>query len=155
MHDLKIRVETPLSGDAKDLLDGSTASLLRHMPAEEIFTVDAEELCIPNASFFVARIGKLPVGCVALVDMTDYGEIKRLYVRDTFRGQGVARALLEDVEQFCRDVGLQEIKLESSPLLTGAAKLYRAMGYQECDAFGDYPVLDSSLFMSKRLSALD
>ena len=149
---LTIHVEPPLSPDARALLAESTADLGRALPADEIFTLAPEDLVAPNITFFVARLENQVVGCVALVDMTTYGEVKRLFVRDTFRNQGVAQALMAVAEQFCRDVGLLEVKLESSPALHGAHKLYEATGYRTCAPFGDYPVLDSSLFMAKDLA---
>lgn len=152
--DLSVRAEDPRSPDAQSLLNDSQAALLKHLPEDQIFSINYEDLAAPNVVFFVARANRLPVGCVALVDNTTYGEVKRLYLRETVRGLGLARALMGELEQFCRDVGLLRVKLETSPLLEGAEKLYTALGYRRCAPFGDYPVLDSSLFMEKELGRL-
>lgn len=151
---LVIRVESPATDDARKLIADSQRALLRYLPADEIFSLDAEALQAPNVTFFVARLNGEPMGCVALLDDTRYGEVKRLYVRDAARGLGLAQALMAEVEAYCRDIGLLDIKLETSPVLQDAVRLYRALGYAPCDAFGDYPLLESSLFMSKSLGSL-
>ena len=146
-----VRVESAATPDSVQLIRDSQAALLSYLPAEEIFSLDPEEMLAPNVTFFVARIDGRPMGCVALVDETGYGEIKRLFLRPEARGRGLAQALMAEVEQYCRDIGLREIRAETSPLLVEAAGLYQRLGYRPCDAFGDYPVLDSSLFLSKSL----
>lgn len=151
---LKIRVETPVSDDSKALVSDSQTALLKHLPADEIFSLDAQALNVPNVTFLVARVGGEAVGCVALLDETYYGEVKRLYVRDHMRGRGVAFALMRAVETYCNDIGLLALKLETSPALADAVRLYESMGYTPCPAFGNYPVLDSSLFMEKTLASL-
>ncbi|MCU0855086.1 MAG: GNAT family N-acetyltransferase, partial [Rhodobacteraceae bacterium] len=65
---LDIRTESPLSPDARALIDASQAALEAVYAADEIFTLDPEELAAPNAQFLVARVDGKAVGCIALVD---------------------------------------------------------------------------------------
>lgn len=146
-----IRAASPDCPDAHALLGHSQNDLLRYLPADEIFSLTPADLSAPNVTLLIARLDKRAVGCVALVDYTTYGEVKRLFVCERYRRQGVAQRLMVALEQLCRDIGLLRVKLETSPLLTDAQSFYTNLGYRERDRFGDYPVLDSSLFMEKHL----
>jgi putative acetyltransferase len=148
---LDIRTESPLSPDARALIDASQAALEAVYAADEIFTLDPEELAAPNAQFLVARVDGKAVGCIALVDMLRYGELKRLFVDAAARGLGLGQRLVAEAEAAARDVGLKVLRLETGPELVPAVKLYRSLGYRERGPFGDYADLPCSLFMEKRL----
>lgn len=146
-----IRTEPPLSPDARRLIDQSEAALRAVYPPEECFSFTAEELADKATQFLVARDDGEAIGCIALVDQGGYGEIKRLYVAERARGIGVARALIEEAEAAARDIGLGVLMLETGHALHEAVSLYRAMGYREREAFGDYPDITSNLFMEKEI----
>lgn len=148
---IDIRVESPLTTDARLLIDASQKHMERVYPPEEIFSMTPEELASRNIQFLVARLDDRPVGCVALVDQVSYGEIKRLFVDGTARGRGIAGALLAELEDMARDIGLTVLRLETGPELRSAVTVYRKMGYQVTNSFGDYADLPCSLFMEKRL----
>jgi putative acetyltransferase len=148
---LDIRTESPLSPDARALIDASQAALEAVYAADEIFTLDPEELAAPNAQFLVARVDGKAVGCIALVDNLRYGELKRLFVDAAARGLGLGQRLVAEAEAAARDVGLKVLRLETGPELVPAVKLYRSLGYRERGPFGDYADLPCSLFMEKRL----
>ena len=57
--------------------------------------------------FLVARVEGRPLGCVALVDEGEYGEVKRLFVEPEARGLGVAQALMAELQQVAKDIGLR------------------------------------------------
>lgn len=149
--DLTIRSISPLTETGRALIDASQKALEEVFTADEIFTLDASELAAPNAQFFVAELGGAPVGCIALVDMFDYGEIKRLYVAPEARGHGIGRRLVAAVEDAARDIGLKIVRLETGPELAAALRIYEAMGYTRRDRFGDYEQVACSLFMEKAL----
>ncbi|MEX5728391.1 putative acetyltransferase [Rhodovulum iodosum] len=148
---MNIRTEPPLSADGRRLVERSEAALLAVYPPEECFSFTAEELAEKGTQFLVARNDGEAIGCIALVDQGAYGEIKRLYVAETARGSGVARALIEAAEAAARDIGLGLLKLETGHALHEAVSLYRAMGYRETEAFGGYPDITSNLFMEKEI----
>jgi putative acetyltransferase len=148
---LDIRTESALSSEARALIAASQAALEAVFSADEIFSMNPEELAAPNAQFLVARIGGRAVGCIALVDMLRYGELKRLFVDTAARGLGLGQRLVAEAEAAARDVGLRVLRLETGPELVPAVKLYRSLGYRERGPFGDYADLPCSLFMEKRL----
>jgi putative acetyltransferase len=148
---LEIRTESPLSPDSRVLIAASQAALEAVYSADEIFSLDPDDLAAPNAQFLVARVDGRAVGCIALVDMLRYGELKRLFVDAAARGLGLGQRLVVEAEAAARDVGLKVLRLETGPELVPAVKLYRSLGYRERGAFGDYADLPCSLFMEKQL----
>lgn len=148
---LSIQAESPLTADAAALIDGSEAALRAHYSAEECFSFDATQLATPDTRFFVARRDGQALGCVALVNYGSYGEVKRLYVPDTARGQGVAKALMDHLEQNARRQGLAIVRLETGDKLEAAVALYAARGYTRRGPFADYEDIPASTFMEKHL----
>lgn len=148
-----IAAESPLSPEGRALVAESQRALEEVYPPEEIFSLSAEELAGPETSFLVARAadGGAALGCVALVAMPGYAEVKRLYVRPAARGAGVARALMAALEARARAAGLTLVRLETGDRLAAAVGLYRALGYAPRGPFGAYAEHPASLFMEKRL----
>lgn len=148
---ITIGIANPNGPAVGAMVSQSQQDLLQHFPPEEIFSASQEELAAPNCHVLIARRGAEPVGCVALLDHLNYGEIKRLFVCEACRGMGLARALMSEAEALAGEIGLRVMRLETGHALKAAVRLYRGMGYAERTAFGEYPALDSSLFLEKRL----
>src|SRR6202022_2009017 len=63
-------------------------------------------------------------GCIALRPFdASSGEMKRLYVRPAFRGQGVARRLVDEVMRAAREIGYRKILLDTLPEMAQAQLL--------------------------------
>lgn len=148
---LEIRTESPLSPEARVLVTESSEALQSVYAADQIFTMEPEDLAAPNAQFLVARVDGRPAGCIALVDLLRYGELKRLFVSASARGMGLGRRLVLEAETAARDIGLSLLRLETGPELVPAVRLYTSLGYAARGPFGDYADLPCSLFLEKRL----
>jgi GNAT superfamily N-acetyltransferase len=90
----------------------------------------------PRGLFLVASIGDEPVGCggVRLLD-EHTAEIKRMYVADHARGQGIGRYLLEQLERHATSRGATRIMLETGRRNTAALALYHHAGYMPCPSY--------------------
>ena len=80
-----------------------------------------------------------PAGCVVLSRRdAQTAEIKRLYVVPSARGSGIGRALVEAAIGLARSAGRRRIVLDTHrSRLEAAYGLYRALGFEECEAYGE------------------
>jgi len=88
----------------------------------------------PKGKLLLATVAGQPVGCVGLRPFPQEGacEMKRLYVRPTFRGGKVGKLLVEQVVQESRALGYPRLRLDTHPpTMQAAVKLYRNLGFRE------------------------
>jgi putative acetyltransferase len=115
-----------------------------------------EALFQPHIRFFVARLNGVAIGCGGIALFDDFAEVKRMYVRETGRGRGVAQALLTRIETEARVAGCVVLRLETGERQAAALRFYARAGFAPCAAFGDYAAMRpeaiaTSVFMEKRL----
>ena len=81
-------------------------------------------------------------GCVALRRIDDrVCEMKRLYLRSEFRGQGLGRRLAEAVMNEARQIGYERMCLDTlADQMTTAVAMYRTLGFKEIPPYYDNPV---------------
>jgi GNAT superfamily N-acetyltransferase len=85
-----------------------------------------------DSDTLVAFAGQSAVGMGALrLIGTDMAEIKRMYVVPEYRGAGVAKAILEELERRARERGLSAVRLDTNARLVEANRMYREAGYRE------------------------
>ncbi|MFA5907987.1 MAG: GNAT family N-acetyltransferase [Vicinamibacterales bacterium] len=78
------------------------------------------------------------------------GEMKRLYVQPSARGQGLARALIVRLLDEARALGYHEIRLDTLPMMGDAQGLYVALGFHDIAPYYDTPIAGTR-FMGLRL----
>lgn len=148
---------TVARGDARDpaataLLEQSHTLMQSLFDAEENHYLEISELCVPSIRFLIAREGGVTLGCAALANKGEYGEIKSMFVKPRARGKGISHNLMQALEAEARAQNLTSIKLETGDKLPEAITLYRKHGFVDCDPFGDYEANNTSIFMTKSLS---
>jgi GNAT superfamily N-acetyltransferase len=83
------------------------------------------------------------------------GEIKRMYVRPEFRGQGIGRVLLEALIAQAQQIGYQTLRLDSTRFMKAAHSLYRSAGFQEIEPYPESEIPPEFhrhwVFMEKQL----
>uniref|UniRef100_A0A672N1W7 Probable N-acetyltransferase camello n=1 Tax=Sinocyclocheilus grahami TaxID=75366 RepID=A0A672N1W7_SINGR len=91
-----------------------------------------------NACFWVAESQGRVVGTVSCLPAEkdqNFLELKRMSVKKTHRGQGIAKALCRIVSDFAFERGFQGVLLHTSVVQRDAQKLYEHMGYQKVREF--------------------
>lgn len=127
--------------------------LNRLYAAERNYLLDVEALCAPEVAFFVVRCDSEIAACGALRRLDDSSaEIKRMYVRPRFRGQGLGRALLLALESHARAQGVALLVLETGIDQPEALALYASHQFVRRERYGEYRDDPTSLFFEKRLS---
>jgi GNAT superfamily N-acetyltransferase len=97
----------------------------------------------PRGRLLVARNRGAAAGCVGLrPHRGDTAELKRLYVREAFRGRGLARGLVRAVIDAARHEGYARLRLDTHESMDAARTLYRSFGFREIPAYWDHPVPD-------------
>ena len=87
----------------------------------------------PGGVLLIARDEKAAAaGCVALRQLdAGCGEMKRMYVRDAYRGSGLGRRLALSVIEEARSRKYGRVVLDTLPKLAPAIALYRDLGFRE------------------------
>lgn len=91
-----------------------------------------------DSCFWVADSDGRVVGSVACLPAEDAPgclKLKRMSVRRSHRGMGIAKALCRTVAEFTRDRGYGAVILHTSVVQTDAQKLYEHMGYKKIREF--------------------
>jgi GNAT superfamily N-acetyltransferase len=95
---------------------------------------------------FDGESGK-PAACVGLRPLrTERSEMKRLYVREPWRGRGLGRELAMLCVEQAQNCGYRYLCLDTLPKLKAARALYLSMGFRDIDAYYDNP-LDGVSYM--------
>lgn len=148
---LRIEPADPRDPQATALLQASHGLMQSLFAEADNHYLSIDALCAPDVHFFVAREGACTIGCGALVDKTEYGELKSMFVSEIARGKGVADALMRQTEDHARSLNLSVLKLETGNLLHSARKFYDRHGFSLCQPFGNYAATKTSIFMEKQL----
>lgn len=101
---------------------------------------------------WLARMKNELAGCVGLRTMNDVrsAEIKRMYVREKWRGKGIAQKLLSAAEEFALNQQYEWICLDTTDEMRAAARLYERNGYERCERYNNNP--QATIFMKKNLA---
>jgi putative acetyltransferase len=95
----------------------------------------------PEGTLVLARVDGTLAGCVA-AHRWDEGacEMKRLYVRDAFRGTGCGVALVQHVIDWARAGGFRRVVLDTLPSMGDAQRMYARFGFREVEPYRPNPV---------------
>ncbi len=95
----------------------------------------------PDGRLYIAYSMNNPAGCIALRKMhKDACEMKRLFVRDEFRGQTIGIQLVERLISDAREIGYTRMLLDTIPSKMGRALgLYQLHGFHEIPPYYDNP----------------
>lgn len=147
-----IRQEDPAQPDIVALLRQGEANSAALYPAESNHHLPLEGLRHANVQFLVARgADGRPLATGAIVLHGDWAEIKRMWVVEPARGQGLSRRVLAELIARARAAGIGVLRLETGVVSHAALGLYAAMGFARRGPFADYAEDPLSVFMERQL----
>jgi carbonic anhydrase len=94
----------------------------------------------PAGRLGLAAIGSSAAGCIAMRPLDEGAcEMKRLYVRDAFRGRGAGIALVRWVVGQAREVGYDTMYADTMPVMERALEMYERIGFERCGPYRSDP----------------
>jgi len=148
-----ILAERPDTADAQALISELEAHLSPLYPTESRHGFSIEKLLQEKVAFFVIQHDNAVAGCGGVkLFGTEYGEVKRMYVRPQFRGLGLAKLMLEHLEEYVQKHGVRLLRLETGIHQKDAIRLYERMGFRSVPPFGEYKEDPLSRFYEKQIS---
>jgi GNAT superfamily N-acetyltransferase len=106
----------------------------------------------PDGRLLLAEYDGQLAGCVALHKWDDgICEMKRLYLRPSFRGKGLGRAIAEKIIADASSIGYQRMRLDTiEPLMKDAVEMYRKLGFREIAPYRPNPIA-GAMYMELQL----
>ena len=150
--EIVITTEKSLTDELAQILKAHWLFCTSSTPIEHVYALDASKLFSPDITVFGARFdGELVgVGAIRKLD-AHHAELKSMHTLVEFRGSGVGKAMVAQIEDFARSSGIERISLETgtNEAFKPARELYKSLGYNSCDAFGDYVLSEDNMCMTK------
>ena len=144
--------ERPDTADARALIEELEAHLATFYPSESRHGFSVDRLIAEGVTFFVIRSDGAAAGCGGIqLFGTNYGELKRMYVRPQFRGSGLGKLMLDHLTDHARSRGVGLLRLETGIHQHAAIALYEREGFQSIPPFGGYRDDPLSRFYEKRI----
>ncbi|WLS08840.1 GNAT family N-acetyltransferase [Shinella sumterensis] len=149
-----IDVESPLTDEVCTLIAELNTVLLALSPPEACYNLTVEEMADPTVTVWIARDGDAAIGCGALKRHSDtVGEVKRMFTRPAWQGQGVGRSVLDKILETAEREELKTLVLETGDQHPAAWAIYEKAGFTRCGPVLDYPDSPYSVFYQKQLRA--
>ncbi len=93
-----------------------------------------------------------PVGIGAYKEYDAHtAEMKRMYTVPGYRGRGIGKAILTELENWAKEEGYAISLLETGHKQLDAIALYQKLGYEVIENFGQYSGVENSVCMKKSL----
>lgn len=92
-----------------------------------------------------------PVGCGSIKEYADkIMEVKRMFVPLEKRGRGIASLVLQELEKWSKELGIEKCILETGKKQPEAIQLYKKNNYTIIPNFGQYENVENSVCFEKK-----
>ncbi len=149
-----LAIESPLDEEVRALVAELNTVLLALSPPEACYHLTVEQMAEPTVTVWIARDEGTVVGCGALKrHSATVGEVKRMFTRPDWQGQGIGRRILGEIQAAAEREGLETLVLETGDRHPAAWAIYEKAGFTRCGPVLDYPDSPYSIFYQKQLRA--
>jgi putative acetyltransferase len=152
--EIVISVEESLTDELAQVLQAHWLFCTSSTPIEHVYALDASKLLATDITIFGAHIdGELVgVGAIRRLDQ-HHAELKSMHTLAKSRGLGIGKAMVAHIEEFAKSNGVDRMSLETgtNEAFRPARELYKSLGYESCDAFGDYVLSEDNMCMTKAI----
>ena len=105
----------------------------------------------PDGALILALVEGREAGCIALRKISkDICEMKRLYVRDEYRGLGLGKKLVGMIIDEAVNKNYQYMRLDTLPTMKSAQSLYLSFGFYDIEPYVYNPI-QGTRFMELKL----
>ena len=153
----RIAYGTPAAEVLLDAMDAEMGALyadMRETRNPEIGRLVSVALVV-HPEEMVATVGAFDgdelIGHAAVRPFEDALEVKRVYVRSDYRGRGISKQLMLELEAIARERGVSRLILQTGNRQAEAIALYLKIGYVPIDRFGLYEPVPFFLCYGKTL----
>ena len=143
----------PLYAEYEAMLLAADPTFIRSLDQQnyEEEIAHLEEKYAPPGRFYLLYVDGAVAGCVGMKVLDEaHAELKRLYVRPEYRGNGLGEKLTRQIIADARAEGFVFLRLDTLPPLKAALALYRRLGFYEIPAYYDCLIPDT-IFLEYRL----
>lgn len=114
---------------------------------------DKHNIIEQNNTVVLAFDGGVPVGCGCFKQYdNDSVEMKRMFVSKEYRGKGISKLVLKELEAWAGENGFKAAVLETGIGQPEAIGLYTKSGYVKTENYGPYIGNKNSVCMKKSLA---
>jgi GNAT superfamily N-acetyltransferase len=101
----------------------------------------------------VAYEDEKPVSCGAIRDFNGQAmEVKRMYTLPEYRGKGIAKKVLNELEKWAAELSYGKCILETGLRQPEAIELYTKSGYKNIPNYGKYQGVGNSVCFEKEIN---
>lgn len=136
---MKIVAADPAETHAMELIRALDDDNRQRYPGEPVFGIDAEGFVDNGGVFLLGYVDEKAVASGALRPLQNGAvEVKRMYVRPEYRGRGLSREMLAELESIAADDGVRVLRLETGVKQPEALGLYRSVGFAATPLYEPY-----------------
>ena len=100
----------------------------------------------------IAYLDDKPVGCGSFKEFNENTvEIKRMFLVESLRGTGIASKILEELEDWAKELDYTFAVLETAVKQPRSIQFYTNSGFQRIDNYGQYIGVENSICFKKEL----
>lgn len=101
----------------------------------------------PRGDILLWFEGQGLVACGALRELEPgIGEIRRIYVRDDFRGKEFGRPFVRALMERARQLGYRKLRADALPTMRAAIEFYEELGFHRTTAYWPHPAAGALFF---------